>query len=171
MSSHDQARDPADEATIRTIPAYMADAWNRGSCELFEARFADDADFVAFEGTHLKGRRQIATFHQQIFDTAAKGSQIESEVSLVRFIGPDAVAMHTIVRVTLRGESAPFPGRDSMQLSVIVRHTGRWLIETMLNARIVTLQRQAHLDEVDSLPAEAQRRVEDVVASLKRALP
>jgi len=33
------------------------------------APFTDDADFVVFEGTHLKGRQQIASFTQQIFDT------------------------------------------------------------------------------------------------------
>jgi hypothetical protein len=33
------------------------------------APFTDAADFVVFERTHLKGRQQIASFTQQIFDT------------------------------------------------------------------------------------------------------
>jgi uncharacterized protein (TIGR02246 family) len=148
----------------------MADAWNRGNGEMFAARFADDADFVAFEGTHLHGRRQIAVFHQQIFDTVVKGSRIETEVKLVRFLGPDMAAMHSVVRVTLRGETAPSRSRDSMQLFVVAKRTGRWIAEAMLNACKVTLDRQGFLDEVDSLPEEAQRRVGDVVSSLKRAL-
>lgn len=148
----------------------MADAWNRGSGEGFAARFAEDADFVAFEGTQLRGRRQIASFHQHIFDTVAKGSRIEAEVKLIRFVAAEMAAMHSIVRVTLRGETEPFPGRDSMQMFVVAKRTGRWIIEAALNARKVTLERQGVLDELDALPREAQRRVGDVVLSLRRAL-
>jgi pyruvate/2-oxoglutarate dehydrogenase complex dihydrolipoamide dehydrogenase (E3) component len=34
----------------------MIDAWNRGSGEGFAAPFSETADFITFEGTHLKGR-------------------------------------------------------------------------------------------------------------------
>jgi len=51
----------------------MIDAWSVGDGAAFAAPFADDADFVVFEGTHLKGRQQIASFTQQIFDTVVKG--------------------------------------------------------------------------------------------------
>src|SRR5918996_3884063 len=42
----------------------------------FAAPFTDEADFVAFEGTHLKGRREIGSFHREIFDTVVKASVI-----------------------------------------------------------------------------------------------
>ncbi len=80
--------DAADEAVIRAIPLQMADAWNGGSGEAFAAPFTENADFVAFEGTHLKGRRGIALFHQQIFDTSVKGSRLEGEVKFVHFLDP-----------------------------------------------------------------------------------
>jgi uncharacterized protein (TIGR02246 family) len=170
MGSPGSTRDPADDAAIRSIPEQMADAWNRGNGDGFAARFADDADFVAFEGTHLLGRRQIALFHQHVFDTVAKGSRITAEVKFVHFLAPEAAAMHSIVRVTLRGETEPFPGRDSMQMFVVAKRTGRWVVEAALNARKVTPERQGVLDELDALPREAQRRVGDVVLSLRRAL-
>ena len=34
----------------------MIDAWNAGNGAAFAAPFSDTADFIAFEGTHLKGR-------------------------------------------------------------------------------------------------------------------
>jgi uncharacterized protein (TIGR02246 family) len=83
----------ADEKAIRAIPQRMIDAWNKGSGEAFAAPFTENADFVAFEGTHLKGRQEIASFHQQIFDTVVKGSRLEGEVKFVSFLNPQ-LAVH-----------------------------------------------------------------------------
>jgi uncharacterized protein (TIGR02246 family) len=158
----------ADEEAIRAIPLQMIDAWNRGSGEAFAAPFTDAADFVVFEGTHLKGRREIASFHQQAFDTVVKGSRLEGEVKFVRFLGPNLAVMHSVVKVTLPGQTEASPGRDSMQIFVVTKRDGDWRAEGLLNARRVTMDRQFFLDDVDSLPAEAQRQVTDLVASLKQ---
>jgi hypothetical protein len=74
QTTHTPTTNPADEAAITAIPLQMADAWNQGSGEAFAAPFTEVADFVIFEGTHLKGRREIASFHQQVFDTVIRGS-------------------------------------------------------------------------------------------------
>jgi chorismate mutase len=68
-----------DEDPIRAIHQKMIDAWNSGNGVAFAAPFTNDADFVAFEGTHLKGRQEIASFHRQAFETVAKGSRLEGE--------------------------------------------------------------------------------------------
>jgi uncharacterized protein (TIGR02246 family) len=81
------------------------------------------ADFVAFEGTHLKGRQEIALFHQRIFDTVVKGSRLAGEVKFVRLLSPVLAVMHSGVGVTLRGQSEASPSRDSMQLSRQGRHS------------------------------------------------
>lgn len=72
----DQITSPADESAIRAFHHQMIDAWNRGSGEDFAAPFSETADFIAFEGTHLKGRKAIAAFNQQAFDTVVKGTRL-----------------------------------------------------------------------------------------------
>ena len=99
----------ADENAIRAIHQQMIDAWNTGNGSAFAAQFSDDADFVVFEGTHLKGRHQIATFTQQIFDTVMKGSRLEGEVNFVRFLSPDLAVMHSVVRTILPGQAEASP--------------------------------------------------------------
>jgi uncharacterized protein (TIGR02246 family) len=158
----------ADEDAIRAIHQQMIDAWNMSSGVAFAAPFTDDADFVAFEGTHLRGRQEITAFHQQAFDTVVKGSRLEGEVKFVRFLSPQLAVMHSVVRVTLPGHTTASPGRDSMQLYLVTKHDGDWRAEAVLNARRLTMERQFFLDDVDALPAEAQRRVIDLVASLKQ---
>lgn len=167
QTSQRQTSNP-DEAAIRAIPLQMVDAWNKGSGEGFAAPFTEDADFVAFEGTHLKGNREIASFHQQIFDTVVKGTRLEGEAKFVRFLNSELAVMHAIARVTLPGQSKPSPSRDSMQLFVVRKRDGDWRVEGLLNARRLTLERQYFLDDFDALPAEAQRQVTDLLASLKQ---
>jgi len=168
MNSPTITQTAADEEAVRTIHQRMIDAWNAGDADAFAAPFTDEADFVAFEGTHLKGRREIAAFHRQAFDTVVKGTRLEGEVKFVRFLSAAVAVMHSAVRVTLQGQTAASPSRDSMQLTVVVKRDGEWRSEGLMNARRLTMKRQLFLDDIDALPTEAQRQVTDLVASLKK---
>ena len=169
MDSQTTTQTAADEDAIRAIHQRMIDAWNAGDAAAFAAPFTDEANFVAFEGTHLKGRREIASFHQQIFDTVVKGTRLEGEVKFVHLLNAVLGVMHSVVRVTLPGQTEASPSRDSMQLTVVAKRDGEWRSEGLMNARRLTMERQLFLDDIDSLPAEAQRQVTDLVASLKKS--
>jgi uncharacterized protein (TIGR02246 family) len=161
----------ADEDTIPAIHRRMIDAWNAGDSAAFAAPFTDCADFVAWDGTHLKGRQEIAAFHRQIFDTVAKGSRLEGDVKFVHFLGRELAVMHSVVTVTLSGHTQASPSRDSMQFTVISKCDGEWLGGGLMNARRLTVERQLFLDDLDSLPTEAQHRVSDLATSLKTCHP
>lgn len=163
----DQTTTTADESAIRASLHQMIDAWNQGSGEGFAAPFSETADFIAFEGTHLKGRKAIAAFNQQAFDTVVKGTHLEGEVNFVRFLNPQLALMNGVVRVMLPRQPKTSPSRDSMQLFVVMKHDEDWRIEGLLNARKLTLERQFFLDEFDSLSEEAQRQLTNLVAGLK----
>src|SRR5215510_5200797 len=103
------ASNSADEDAIRAIHQRMIDAWNAGDGAAFAAPFTDDADFVAWEGTHLKGRQEIASFTQRVFDTVVTGSRLEGEVTFVRLLSPALAVMHSVVRMAFRGQTATSP--------------------------------------------------------------
>jgi uncharacterized protein (TIGR02246 family) len=168
MNSQTTTQTAADEHAIRAIHQRMIDPWNTGDGAAFAAPFTDEADFIAWEGTHLKGRQQIAAFTQRIFDTVVTGSRLEGEVTFVRLLSPALAVMHSVVRMAFRGQTATSPSRDSMELTVVTKRDGAWRGEGLLNARRLTMDRQRLLDDLDSLPAEAQREVSDLVASLKK---
>lgn len=53
-----------DEAAIRReLYQQMVDGWNRGSGEVFAAPYVEDGVLVGFDGTYLKGHREIASFY------------------------------------------------------------------------------------------------------------
>ena len=139
-----------DEAELGSIPLEMIEAWNRGDSDAFAAPFTDTADFVAFEGTHLRGRAEIAAFHRELFATAVTGTHLEGGVRFVRLLIPDIGVIHAWARYTnLPGIDEPTPGRDSMQLFVAVKRDGAWRAQAMQNARQLTLEQQQVLDELD----------------------
>ena len=162
-----QTTTSADESAIRAFLHQMIDAWNRSSGEGFAAPFSKTADFLTFEGTHLKGRKEIAAFHQQAFDTVIKGTCLEGEVDFVRFVNSQLALMLIVIRVILPGQTETSPSRDSLPLYVVTKGDEGWQIEGLLNTRKLTLERQFFLDDFDSLSAEAQRQVTDLVAGLK----
>jgi uncharacterized protein (TIGR02246 family) len=168
-SQTDQTTTTADESAIRDFLHQMIEAWNRGSGEGFAAPFSETADFIAFEGMHLKGRKEIAEFNQQSFDTVVKETRLEGKANFVHFLNPQPALMNGVARVMLPRQPKTSPSRDSMQLFVVMKHDEDWQIEGLLNARKLTLERQFFLDEFDSLSEEAQRRVTDLVIDIKQA--
>jgi len=162
-----QSSNSADEKAIRAIHDRMIDAWNAGDAAAFIAPFRGDADFVAFEGTHLRGREQMLAFHKRIFDTVVKGSRMEGEVKFVRFLGPGQAVMHSWVKYALRDQTNTSRARDSMQLTVLTKGDGVWRAEALMNARKVTVEDQEFLDGLDLLPPYAQEEVRALATSLK----
>ncbi len=55
-----------------------------------------------------------------------------------------------------------------MQLTVVSKRDGEWRAEALMNTRHVTFERQLFLDDVDSLPSNAQAEINDGIVSLKR---
>jgi uncharacterized protein (TIGR02246 family) len=126
----------ADEAAVRALYQELMDGWNRGSGDTFAAVFTEDGDLVAFDGTHFKGREEIAPFHQELFDKWLKGSRLVGRVEDVRFLSPDVALMHAVGSTVMRGKSEPSPERDSIQTLVAVRQDGEWRLAAFQNTRV-----------------------------------
>jgi hypothetical protein len=65
MKIHGSNGEPrqADANELRALYVAMMDGWNRGSGEAFAAPFADDMDFVAFDGTRFRTRDELIRTH------------------------------------------------------------------------------------------------------------
>lgn len=155
-----------DEDAIRELPLRMISAWNAGDGEALASVFSDTADFIAFEGTRLTGRAEIAAFHQDIFATVVRGSKLDGEVEFVRLLSPELAVMHARARTTLPGASMPSPSRESMQLFVVAKSGDRWQVEALMNARRLSPAQQLQSDELYALPAESQVEAAAFIASL-----
>src|SRR5918994_356323 len=130
------ANHSADEAAVRALYQQLMDGWNQGSGDAFAAVFTEDGDLVAFDGTHFKGRKEIAPFHQQLFDKWMKGSRLVGQVERVRFLSPDVSFLHAVGGTVVRGKTKPSPERDSIQTLVATRQNVEWRLAAFQNTRV-----------------------------------
>ena len=131
-----KAVNPADEAAVGGLYQQLIDGWNRGSGGAFAAAFAEDGDLIAFDGTHFRGRREIAPFHQELFDRWMKGTRLVGRVERVRFLGPDAAVIHAAGSTVMRGKTESSPERESIQTLVAERRDGEWRLVAFQNTRV-----------------------------------
>jgi uncharacterized protein (TIGR02246 family) len=136
MHDKSTAKHSADEAAVRALYQQVMNGWNQGSGDAFAAVFTQDGDLVGFDGTHFKGRQQIAPFHQQLFDKWLKGSRLVGEVKDVRFLSPDVALMHAVGGTEMRGKSEPVPERDSIQTLIATRQGDEWRLAAFQNTRL-----------------------------------
>ena len=143
MTVGPEGRAVIHEPAVRALYQRLMDGWNRGSGTAFADVFTDDGDLVAFDGTHLKGREQIASVQQQLFDKFLKGTRLVGNVEDVRFLNPDTAVMHAVGNTVMRGKSKPAAPRASIQTLVAVRQDGEWRIAAFQNTRVRPMGRSA----------------------------
>jgi uncharacterized protein (TIGR02246 family) len=125
-----------DEAQILALFDDLLEDWGRGDGEAYGSRFTEDADYVAFDGTRTRGRREIAASHQQLFDKWLKGTQLKGRILSVKFLGSDVALVHATGGTIIRGKTKPSPERDSIQTLVAVRDGGGWRFAAFHNSRV-----------------------------------
>jgi uncharacterized protein (TIGR02246 family) len=131
-----EAERVTDERAVRALHRRVLEAWGAGDGEAFAAPFRDDAVFIGFDGSVMRGREQIASAHQEVFDRWMKGTRLVEEGTEVRFVARDVAIVHTLGGTLMRGKSEPAPERESIQTLVAVRDAGGWSFASFQNTRI-----------------------------------
>lgn len=126
----------SDIEEIHALTGRLGAAWAAGDATAYGAEYTEDADYVAFDGTHMKGRQAIVDVHKWLFDGPLKGSKIASSVSTpppVRFLRSDVAVLISGGGVATADQ--PSAGQDSTQTTVLVKYDGRWLVAAFQNSR------------------------------------
>jgi uncharacterized protein (TIGR02246 family) len=120
---------------VRALYVKTMEGWNAGSGHAFAAPFAEESEFVAFDGTRLHGRADIARFHDPLFKTHLRGTQLVGDVTDILFLGGDVAVLHATGGTVMRGKSAPAPERNSIQTLGAVRRSNIWQLVAFQNTR------------------------------------
>jgi uncharacterized protein (TIGR02246 family) len=130
-------RQPADLAALAGLVRAMADAWDRGDGAGYGRLFAEDCDYVAFDGTHLRGRDANAEHHQRLFDTVLRDTRLVFEGEpRTRFLAPDVALLHTMGSVVMPWQRGVTARRRSNQTMVAVREADGWRVAAFHNTRV-----------------------------------
>jgi uncharacterized protein (TIGR02246 family) len=133
-----------DEVLIRQLCQSLLESWGDGDGYAYAAHFTEDSDYIAFDGTHYKGREANAIAHQYLFDTWLKGTRLTGQVERIRFLRPDVAIVHLTggMLMTPRSASADISSRltqakrPSIQTLIAVKRDGKWQFTAFHNCRI-----------------------------------
>ena len=126
----------ADERAIRDLFGVLLDDWGRGDGEAYGSRFTEDADYVAFDGTHTRGRREIAASHQQLFDKYLKGTRLTGRILSVNSSVRTPPSSTRPENTVMRERPGPRRNEASIQTLVAVRREGEWRFAAFHNSRV-----------------------------------
>jgi uncharacterized protein (TIGR02246 family) len=129
---------PNDDAAIRQIQERQADAWNRHDAGAYAKLFTVDGDVINVVGWWWRGRQEIESKLTAAFAFVFRDSKLTVTDVQVQFLSPSVAIAH--VRWTMEGAKAP-PGvpapREGIQLQVLTRQAGGWLIASFQNTNSV----------------------------------
>src|SRR5260370_15926176 len=133
----------AERGAILELGQARQDAWNRGDAAGYAALFTDDADFVAWNRSHGRGRQAIEDGHRRLFDGPLAGSRMvlvdddaeSAPPESLRFVRPDVAIMGIPGGVTLAGQSATGLGHESLQTFVLIKNPSRCRVAAFPNNR------------------------------------
>ena len=131
----------SDEAAIRENVKQMETGWNTKSGALFARPFAEDADYVVINGTHIRGRALIDKGHQRIFDTIYKQTGLSLTVEQIRFLRPDVALVHVLGH-SKTPQADGFRESDVIITLVMTKDNQGWKIAAFQNTQVENPQRK-----------------------------
>ena len=141
-----------DEDAIRALYQQKIDGWNAGNGSEFAAPYTDDSDYIGFDGTYLKGRQEIASLHQMLFDKFVKGSRLVGKIRSIRFLTPAIAIVVAVGGTVMAGQSDIDPERNSSHMLVAMKQNAIWRFTAFQNSRAQFIGR----------PEEAQALTDDL---------
>lgn len=124
-----------EELAVRELLQRLNEAW--GNTDAYVELFTEDADYVAFDGSRVKGRKGIEEMHRPLFERFMKDSRLvgQDQSTTVRFLTPDVALIHSKGAVIRAHQKSPSRRAISVPFVVAVKREGRWLITAFQNTR------------------------------------
>jgi uncharacterized protein (TIGR02246 family) len=115
-----------DETAIRSLLTRLHDAWARGDGAAYAQCFAEQSDYITFNGMHLRGRTENAMLHSALFRGVLKGTKLSAEIESIALLSSAIALVHT----------AGSGRKRSYQTYVLVKLGAEWLIRSFQNTRM-----------------------------------
>lgn len=132
--SHDQ-----DEAEIRILETQQQEAWNHHDAKAYASLFTEDGEVVNVVGWWWKGKAEIERKLTDAFAFVFRESVLTINDVQVKFLAPEIAVAH--VRWAMVGARTPkgIPEpQQGIQLQVLQKQAGKWLIASFQNTNSIT---------------------------------
>ncbi len=126
----------AEQDAIRAVPARIEAGWAANDADAVAAVFTTDTDFVVGDGTFLKGREEVRQYMADAFDGFLQDSRVTAPVASLRCLNLTVGVVHTLGGILMPGETEVPPERQGVQVFVVTKYGGEWLVDVYQNTRI-----------------------------------
>lgn len=120
-SNKDTAHHAADTRAVTDLFTATATAWAEADAVAYGDCFTDDAEYVTFVGTHLRGRKQIVDSHDALWEHFQKNTRLHQEVRSLRFVTADVAVLVSVGTILQPKQAGPKRGDLKVQTLVAVR--------------------------------------------------
>lgn len=130
--------DAIDRAGILDTLATLETCWRAGDADAYAALHSPDATYVAFDGTVMTGRDEIAAGHRSLFAGIMKGSRLAVLERTVRCTTPDTAVVVQRAGIIMRWQgnrTTPSRKRLSTTTTVLRRDGTAWTVAGFQNTR------------------------------------
>jgi uncharacterized protein (TIGR02246 family) len=138
------AKGPGNAALreFTTLAARMELAWNKADAKSFASVFAEQADFIHFQGGLVHGRAAIETAHQGLFSGPYARSRAGFTISRVKVLNPNIAVLflEQTLSFPVEGGSRNVRARAT---ALVRRQEGGWKISVLQSTRIVAARPRA----------------------------
>ncbi|WP_400997386.1 SgcJ/EcaC family oxidoreductase [Agromyces sp. GXQ0307] len=113
-------------------------AWASGDWAAYAAVHADDATYVAYDGTVMMGRQAIADGHRPLFEGIMRGSRLVTVDRLVKLVTADTAVVVQRAGIVMRWQrGAEMPARKRLSTATTHLHRGPngWQVSAFQNTR------------------------------------
>jgi conserved hypothetical protein len=116
-------------AIIQVISGYES-TFNQKNPKAYANLFAEDAEFVNWQGKTAHGRDSIEAFHVRTFKNL-RTTQLKFISYTIRFIKPDVayVDINLVNTNMTTSDGKPLPNREVMLVWVMIKKQGKWFIK------------------------------------------
>jgi len=119
-------RDIDHRNAIHSLLARLYEAWACGDANGYAACFTENADYITFNGMHLRGRSENADLHGALFRSVLKNTKLSAEIESLDLLSSDIALVHTM------GSGR----KKSYQCYVLVKSNAGWQIRSFQNTRV-----------------------------------
>lgn len=137
------AQNNEDEKAIHDLVQTMSKAWTDGNGEQFASVFADQHDYIVWNGYYMKSfnPQMNAQTHQRIFEGIYKNTQNHVVIDKIKFVKEDVAMIHVLGAISQKGEERP---KDPQVLwtSLLTKESGDWKIISFHNLDLEVFQNE-----------------------------
>jgi uncharacterized protein (TIGR02246 family) len=116
----------------------LESCWRDGDADAYAALHSADATYVAFDGTVMTGRKEIADGHRPLFAGIMKGSRLAVVERTVHLPAPDTAIVVQRAGVIMRWQrnrATPSAKRLSTNTTVLRQEGSGWTVTAFQNTR------------------------------------